>query len=280
MSYEVTDINGEQLDGLGSEVIDTITHIEPMTALKTFITFAVSALVIQLIKKLVAGIIKRSRLEKTLARFLLSGINVLSWFAVIMVLAGLLGIPMDSFVALIGIAGLALSLSIQELLSNLFSGFTILGSKPFAAGDYVEMCSISGTIREVGLINTTVVMPDNRIIYIPNSSITSSSIINYTKEPRRRVDLLFSATYDSQPQDVIKAIGYVIEREERILKEPEPFIAVNSYGETSVEYIVRAWVNNLEYWDVYHNVTEQMWDSFAKNNITMHNSNRINVKLI
>jgi len=194
MSYEVTDINGEQLDGLGSEVIDTITHIEPMTALKTFITFAVSALVIQLIKKLVAGIIKRSRLEKTLARFLLSGINVLSWFAVIMVLAGLLGIPMDSFVALIGIAGLALSLSIQELLSNLFSGFTILGSKPFAAGDYVEMCSISGTIREVGLINTTVVMPDNRIIYIPNSSITSSSIINYTKEPRRRVDLLFSAT--------------------------------------------------------------------------------------
>lgn len=280
MSYEVTDINGEQLDGLGSEVIDTITHIEPMTALKTFITFAVSALVIQLIKKLVAGIIKRSRLEKTLARFLLSGINVLSWFAVIMVLAGLLGIPMDSFVALIGIAGLALSLSIQELLSNLFSGFTILGSKPFAAGDYVEMCSISGTIREVGLINTTVVMPDNRIIYIPNSSITSSSIINYTKEPRRRVDLLFSATYDSQPQDVIKAIGYVIEREERILKDPEPFIAVNSYGETSVEYIVRAWVNNLEYWDVYHNVTEQMWDSFAKNNITMHNSNRINVKLI
>ena len=252
---------------------------EPMKLLAKGITFILAVLAVYFLGKLLIGIIRRSGTEKTIEKFIVSAINFLRWFIIVMIGAGLLGVPLNSFVALISIAGLALSLSIQGLLSNLFSGLTVLGTRPFAVGDYVEMCSITGTVREVGLVNTTVVMPDNRLIYIPNSSITSSNIINYTREPKRRVDFVFSCSYDSAPKKVRGAIESVLESEKRILKDPAPFIAVKEYADTMVHYTVRIWVQNEDYWDVYHYVTDSIWESFAEHDIDMH-KNKISVKMI
>ncbi|MGX8720910.1 MAG: mechanosensitive ion channel family protein, partial [Eubacteriales bacterium] len=174
---------------------------------------------------------------------------------------------------------LALSLSVQNILSNLFSGLTLLVAQPFHAGDYVEVAGKAGVVKTVGLFYTMISTLDNIAISIPNSDITGSTINNYSSEPLRRVDMTFSASYDASTEDVKAAIRDAIARDSRILPDPEPFVRLSAYKDSVIDYVVRVWCKSTDYWNVYFDLNENVRDSFAEKGVEM-SYNHMNVHML
>ena len=221
-----------------------------------------------LIKGLNRGL-EKSRIEKSLHAFLRSAAKILLWFITIMIVASSLGIDARSLIAILSIAGLAISLSVQNSLSNLAGGITILMTKPFAVGDYVEIGSIAGIVQEIDMAYTKLNTLDNRRVLIPNSTVVGSQVINYATESRRRVDLVFSASYDAPIEKVKEAILRVIEAHPKTLKDPVPLVRVQGYKDSSIEYVVRVWCENADYLDVYFDMMEQTKTAFDESGIEM-----------
>lgn len=209
------------------------------------------------------------RLDGALRGFIRSVIRAAMWIITGIIVADSLGIPTTSLVALVSVAGLALSLSIQNIMSNLFSGVTLLMAKPFTAGDFVDIGGKAGTIKIVGMFYTVMDTGDNSVISIPNGDVTSSSVINYSKEPMRRVDMRFEASYDAPTAEVKAAIMDAIAADERISAEPAPFIALSAYKSSSIEYLVRIWCQNSDYWSVHYGMNERVRECFAAHGVEM-----------
>jgi len=258
----------------------TVGGIGLTTLFSAALTFLVCLIVKNLVMKLVDKLLaKAAKLDGTLKGFVRSAINILLWILIAIIVAGALGIPTSSMVALISIAGLALSLSVQNILSNLFSGLTLLVTKPFKAGDYVEVAGKAGVIKTVGLFYTQMDTLDNVAISIPNSDITGSSVNNYSAEPLRRVDLTFNASYDASTEDVKAAILAAVARDSRILNDPAPFVRLLAYKENTVEYVTRVWCAGADYWDVYFNLNENVRECFAEKGVKMSYAH-INVHML
>lgn len=209
------------------------------------------------------------RLDGALRGFIRSVVKAAMWIITGIIVADSLGIPTTSLVALVSVAGLALSLSIQNIMSNLFSGITLLMAKPFTAGDFVDIGGKAGTIKIVGMFYTVMDTGDNSVISIPNGDVTSSSVINYSKEPMRRVDMRFEASYDAPTAEVKAAIMDAIAADERISAEPAPFIALSAYKSSSIEYLVRIWCQNSDYWSVHYGMNERVRECFAAHGVEM-----------
>lgn len=209
------------------------------------------------------------RLDGALRGFIRSVVKAAMWIITGIIVADSLGIPTTSLVALVSVAGLALSLSIQNIMSNLFSGVTLLMAKPFTAGDFVDIGGKAGTIKIVGMFYTVMDTGDNSVISIPNGDVTSSSVINYSKEPMRRVDMRFDASYDAPTAEVKAAIMDAIAADERISAEPAPFIALSAYKSSSIEYLVRIWCQNSDYWSVHYGMNERVRECFAAHGVEM-----------
>ena len=240
------------------------------TLLGALVTFLICLIVINILLKLLSKILSGvKRMNQTVRGFLLSAIKIALWIIAIIIIAGQLGIPTASLVALLSVAGLALSLSVQGVLSNLFSGLTLLMTHPFDEGNFVEVAGKTGTVKSIGLLYTTINTLDNVLISIPNGDVVGSSIFNYSAEPLRRVDMNFSAAYSEPTEKVKAAIMEVIEADERILADPAPFVALNAYNESTVDYVVRVWVKNADYWGVHFSLNEQVRESFLRNGVAM-----------
>lgn len=212
---------------------------------------------------------ERAKMDKGIRTFLRSGLKVILWLIVICVLLGYLGVPMTSLVAVLSVLGLAVSLAIQGILSNLAGGIMLLSSHPFSAGDYVEAGDKSGTVSEVGLVYTKLITPDNKVIYIPNGEISGKTIVNYSVNDKRRVELKFTVSYDAPPDTVKGCMAKVVGEHPLTLPTPAPLIRVNSYGNSSIEYILRVWCATKDYWDVYFDMTEQVKTAFDKAGVEM-----------
>ena len=154
-------------------------------------------------------------------------------------------------------------------MSNLFSGFTILTTKPFEEGDYVEINGEGGSIKEVGFFYTKIATVDNKIVNVPNSQVTGAKVVNFSTEELRRVDLTFEASYNDATETVKKAIMDVMESDERILKDPAPFTGLLNYKDSSIQYVARAWVKSEDYWGVYFYVNEKVREVFDERGIEM-----------
>ena len=239
------------------------------SVLSAIVTFLICLIAVNLITKLTDKLLDSSKLDGTLKGFLRTSIKIALWALAIVIVAGALGIPTASLVAVISIAGLALSLSVQNIMSNLFSGITLLITKPFVEGDLVDIGANNGTIKSVGLFYTVIDTLDNRVVTIPNSDVTAASVVNYSREPLRRVDLTFNTSYADSVEDVRAAILEAAQADSKILTDPAPFIVVGAYKESSVEYIVRVWCNNADYWDVYFGMNERVRETFLKHNVSM-----------
>ena len=218
-------------------------------------------------------------MERGMCTFLHAALRGVLCLVTVCIVLGYIGVPMTSLVALVGVIGLAVSLAIQGTLSNLAGGIQVLVSKPFKAGDYVEAGGVSGTVKEVGLAYTKLATVDNKVISVPNGQISAEKIINYTTADQRRVDLTFNASYDDPPQKVIETIRQVVGAHPRALFTPEPFIRVNAYKDSSVEYVVRVWCATADYWPLYHDLLEQVKEAFDKNGIQMP-YNHLNVHVV
>ena len=228
------------------------------------VTLLICVIAIKVVTNIVDKILnKNAKMDNTLRHYISSAVRTLLWVLTVIIVANALGINTTSLVALVSVAGVALSLSIQNVMSNLFSGITLLITKPFTTGDVVEVAGKLGTVKAVGLFYTQLDTLDNVAVSIPNSDVTGAHINNYSREPLRRVDRTFTASYECPTEDVKAAIFDAIAKDERILADPAPFVRLLDYKGSTVEYVVRVWCKNADYWDVYFNLNENVRESFA-----------------
>lgn len=234
---------------------------------------------VKIIMKIISKAIDKLNIEKTLHTFLKSTIKFILYFILIVSVLGMLGIPITSLIAILSVAGLAFSLAIQGSLSNLASGVSILLTKPFKVGDFIEANGVSGTVKDIGLFYTSLLTPDKKGIFIPNSKISDDTVTNYNAETERKLTLKFTASYDDDIEKVKKALKQAVDSEKRILKDPAPLINVSAYLDSSIEYIVAVWVKSEDYWNVNWYLLEEVKRSFDKNGVTM-TYNHLNVHMI
>lgn len=240
------------------------------TIIKAVGLFVICYVAIKILRKAIDKILDRSKhLDPSLKSFFASAVNVLLWAIAVMIVASALGINVTSLVAILSVAGVALSLALQGLLANVFSGITLLASRPIAVGNFAEIGGVSGTVKAIGLFYTCLATVDNKVVYVPNGDITGSKIINYSAEEMRRVDLSVGTSYDCPTQAVRSAILEAVAATDKILDEPAPFVALAAYNASNIEYTVRVWCKTEDYWDVHFALNENIRDSFDRNGVEM-----------
>lgn len=247
--------------------------------LSAIVIFAICYIAIRAIMGIINKLLSKTQLNNTFAGFIGTTIKILLYFVAIIIVADILGIPVTSLIAVFSVAGLAISLSVQNSFSNIAGGLTILGTKPFVEGDYIETASIGGVVKEIGLFYTKISTPDNKLIYVPNTEISQSKITNYTAEKTRRIDINITASYDSEVSKVENALISSANAVDTILKEPAVFASVTEYGNSSISYVVRAWANTDDYWTAYFELLKNIKREFNKQGIEM-TYDHVNVHLI
>lgn len=226
----------------------------------------------KIIKRLMKGLNKfceRRNVDVTLASFLDGFITICLKVLVILMVMNYVGLSTSGIIALIGSAGLAVGLAIQGSLANFAGGVIILFIRPFNVGDFIEGAGETGTIEKIGIFYTNMLTVDNKKILIPNGTLINGIITNYTSQDRRRVDLTFSVAYEEDVRRV-KAILYdIINAEELILRDPEPFAAVSEHADSSVNFVIKAWTKTENYWPVYYGLLEKVKIRFDEENINI-----------
>ncbi len=209
--------------------------------LGTVLILVVCVAVRRILLRLFDRAMRKSRLDDSVKGFLKAALGVFLWILIVLIVADKLGIPMTSLVAVLSVASLALSLSVQNILTNLFSGMTILGTHPFGAGDWVDIGGTAGSVQSVGLFYTIIKVPDGREVHIPNSTVADSKVENFTAHEIRRIDLDISASYNDSATAVKRALSAAVNMTEGLVTEPEPIIAVKEYGDSAIKYMLLVW---------------------------------------
>ncbi|QDF28064.1 mechanosensitive ion channel family protein [Halarcobacter anaerophilus] len=213
--------------------------------------------------------LKNSKVDATLANFLDDIIYYVLIVIVVLTALKQLGVDTTSFFAILGAAGLAIGLALKDSLGNLASGVMIILFRPFNVGDFINAAGVTGKVEEVSIFNTILITPDNQKIIVPNGSISSGSITNINAKPERRVDLLVGISYDDDIKKAKNILTSLVEADERVLKDKGITVAVSELADSSVNFVVRAWVKTADYWDVKFDLTENVKVTFDKEGITI-----------
>lgn len=232
--------------------------------LKIALFIIIGLIIIKIILSVFKTIFKRSKMESTTSSFLSAVIKIILYVIYFIVILSLLGIPTTSFVAILTAFSLALSLALQDTLSNFASGILLIANKPFKAGDFVEVAGVSGTVVTVKISVTVLSTPDNKLITIPNSTVSKSEIINYSAQPNRRVDFVFTASYGSDIDKVKGVIMSVVEKEELVNQDLGVTVRLSEQGDSALKFVTRVWTKNEDYWNVYFNLNEKMVKAFVE----------------
>lgn len=219
--------------------------------------------------KLVKKALKKSHIDETAHKLILQIADIMLKVLVLLCAAGTLGINTTSLITLLGAVGLAASLAVKDSLASLAGGFMVLFSKPFSKGDFIETNSVSGTVENITLTYTTLKTPDNKRIYIPNGEISTSKIVNYSAEETRRLDLVYSISYQDDILLAKKILAESVERSGLALPDPAPAYLVAEQAASSVNLAVRVWVKTADYWDLNFYMNEQVKLEFDKAGITI-----------
>ncbi|KFD38604.1 mechanosensitive ion channel family protein [Schleiferia thermophila] len=225
-----------------------------------------------LIKRMVRAIEKvftKADVDETLRPFLLTIIDVLLKVVLIIAVVGFLGVQTSSFVAVLGAAGLAVGLALQGSLSNLAGGVIILLLKPFKVGEAIDFNGMAGTVKEIQIFHTIIFTFDNRRIIVPNAQLANSTITNITRNEIRRLDMEFSVAYGSDIDQVKAVITELISNDERFHKDPVPFIRLIKMADSSLNFVVRVWVNTSDYWPCYFDLNENTYKAFNQKGISI-----------
>ena len=231
------------------------------------VIFIVGRFLIKLINRLVASILQRRHIEISVQTFLSSLVNIILTILLIITVIGALGVNTTSFAALIASAGVAIGMALSGNLQNFAGGLIILLFKPYRVGDFIDVCGVQGTVSAVQIFHTILLTPDNKAVYLPNGSTSSSTITNYSREDKRRIEWTFGIDYGEDVNRARTAILSVITADARILNEPAPFVAVGGLSDSSVDIIVRVWVPTEEYWNVYFDMHQRVYETFNEQKI-------------
>lgn len=251
------------------DIFSKFAALDLMGVVKIVVLAIVLIIVIRLLNSFARKFVAKSKIDKSLHGFLLATVKIILYFLGIMVLAGSLNIDVTSLIAIFSVAGLALSLALQGVLGNVASGVVILTTKPMHVGDYVAIGGNEGTVESIGMTYTTLSTVDNRLVYIPNSTVTGSTVMNYTVSGKRRVDLSVTASYDCKLEDVKAALVAAANSVETILKDEEIFARVTAYNDSNITYQVRGWCKTDDYWTAYFDLMEAVKTAYDQSGVTM-----------
>ncbi len=254
--------------------------------ISAFLNFSIGTLTVQklltallligigiLFVKVVTGIIKkvfaRTTLDASVQSLSLTVIRIVLGTLVVLIIADYFGIPITSLLTALSIVGLAVSLALQDTLANVFSGMILLASKVFASGDYVQLNGLEGTVVKVDLMNTHLLTADHKHVRIPNKDVNTAPIINFSREPERRIDLIIGVSYDADTEAVKGALIKAAENSDLILKDPAPFAGLFAYGDSHIDFKLQAWANTPDYWNAYYSLTEGVRQTLKDADVSM-----------
>lgn len=255
-----------------TEVLEQIKDIVAMYGLNVVAAIAIfiaGKFVAGIIRKLIRKIMQKRELDATLIGFISSIVYAAILAFVVIAALSKLGIQTASFVAILGAAGLAIGLALQGSLSNFASGVLMIIFKPFKGGDFVSAGGCEGSIEEVGIFTTSILTIDNKRIIVPNSKIMGDNITNYSAKEIRRVDLVAGVSYEDDVDNVKDLLLKILAEDDRILKDPPPFVGLLEMADSSVNFTVRSWVKTEDYWNVFFATNEKIKKTFDAENISI-----------
>jgi small conductance mechanosensitive channel len=251
------------------------------------IVYFIGRYLIRWIVRLVTKILERSQVEKTLYTFLTSIVNVVLWFVLAIIIISIFGIETSSFIALFASAGMAIGMAMSGTLQNFAGGVMILLFKPFRVGDFIEAQGYAGVVKEIQIFNTIIRTGDAQIIIIPNGGLSTGTMKNSSKEPYRRVDLEFQFEYGADYDEVKAAILDILQKHPLVLQGPvddstvvaAPWIGLLKLGDSGVSVITRSWCKGADYWAVYFNLNETVYQMLKERGF-MFPFNRLDVNIL
>lgn len=249
-----------------AQVIGTTFGLNLIAAIAIFV---IGRWVAMALHRLVVRGLEKAKMEPILVKFL--GNIVYTMLLIFVVLAAInqVGVQTTSLIALLGAAGLAVGLALQGSLANFAAGILIVIFRPYRIGDFVEGGGVAGTVDDVQIFTTVLKSPDNRRIIVPNGQMMSGTIVNFSSHPTRRVDLTASVSYDDDSDTVRRVLTEILASDERVLAEPAPNIRMMTHADSSIDWIVRPWVNASDYWPVYFDLTEKIKRRFDEEGISI-----------
>ena len=251
-------------------ILNSIVNWATSSGLKIIVAFIllfISFKVINFLGKKFTKHSDKKGIDKTISHSLIYIFRVSMKIIVIVCLIGYVGIDTSGITALIASAGVCIGLAVNGAVSNLAGGVMLIITRPFRIDDYIETLGCSGTVEEIRITQTKLCTPDNKVIYIPNGSLSSAQIINYTEKDIRRVEHTFSIAYDCDFEKAKKIITDICLNHELVLKDPAPFVRVSSHGNSSIDIVTRVWTNSANYWTVHFDLLEKVKKEFDTNSI-------------
>ncbi len=233
------------------------------------IIFYIGRLIARLVSSAIIKVLRKNNKDEMLLKFIQSILNAVLLLIVVIAALSQLGVDTTSLVALIGAAGLAIGLSLQDSLKNFAAGVMILVFKPFKAGDYVSAGGVEGTVKEISIFTMLLNTPDNKEVIVPNGSVLAGPIMNFSSQENRRVDMVFGISYEDDLKKAKTILEKILADNPLVLKDPAPAVAVAALADSSVNFNVRPWVRNADYWTVYSQIHESVKLAFDAEGITI-----------
>lgn len=232
------------------------------------IILVVGRILISFLKKLIAKVMTKRHIDPGIQSFVKSLVNILLTILLVIAVVSKLGVDTTSFAALLASAGVAIGMALSGNLQNFAGGLVVLLFRPFKVGDWIEYLNVSGTVREIQIFHTILTTADNKVIYIPNGAVSSGTITNYSREETRRIDWVVGVEYGENYDKVESAARRLIAADSRILTTPEPYVALHALSASSVNVVIRVWVNTGDYWNVHFDMNKAIYAEFNKEGIS------------
>ena len=257
--------NGE-LDQLIEQVIKMGAEAGKSLLLAILVAI-VGRYLVKFINRFVARMLMRRNVEPTVQSFLKSFTNITRLTLLIITVISTLGVNTTSLAALLASAGMAVGMALSGNLQNLAGGIILLFFKPYKVGDFIEAQGVSGTVKAIQIFHTILTSIDNKELFIPNGALSSGNITNYNKNGLRRIDFIVGVEYGTEVEKVKQTVADLIGSDQRILADPAPFVAIKELADSSVNFLVRVWVNTADYWGVFFDMNERIYTEFNKRGI-------------
>lgn len=258
--------NSESMQALVEKGMDLGIEAGKSIIVAVVIYFVGKAL-ITLVNRMLSGVMERRKVDPAIQSFAKSLVNILMMILLVISVVSALGVNTTSFAALLASGGVAVGMALSGNLQNLAGGIVILLFRPFKVGDYIEAQGTGGTVSEIQIFHTILTTPDNKKIFLPNGALSSGNITNYSKESLRRVDFTVSVEYGADIDKVRKVLKDILDKDARVLQEPAPVIVLGALAESSVNMTVRVWVKSEDYWNVFFQTNETIYNEFNRQGI-------------
>ena len=253
-----------------SQLVDKLMEGALVVGLKivaALVIYYIGRWIVHRLMKFMDRVYEKKSVEKSLRSFLSGVVKVLLYIVIVLVVIQVLGINTTSFVAMLASAGLAIGMALSGTLQNFAGGVMILLLRPYRIGDYIDAQGEEGTVRKIGLFSTEIITVDNRIIYIPNSTISTSVIDNYSTSEMRRVDWTISVEYGTDPEKLRQVVTEILKSDSRAAADPAPYVLLVNLADSSVDFSARAWCKNADYWGLKFDIQERIYVELPKNGI-------------